>query len=139
MNIVRYSYPGARFLSSDPVRSLWSGFENEVGRLIGWGEEGALPVDVQEDENGTYLRAELPGVKREDINIETADGVLTIAATRKYRRNGTEETVSLRRSVALPERVEADKISASYEDGVLTVTLPKPEQAKPRKIAVEVK
>ena len=62
------------------------------------------------------------------------DGYLTIGASRK----SGEETFNLSRSIAIPEAVQADKVSAAYEDGMLTVTLPKQEQVKPRKINITV-
>jgi len=80
------------------------------------------------------VRAELPGVSREAINVEMVDGYLTVNATRKEG----EESFSLTRSVSIPEAVQADKVAATYENGVLTVTLPKQEKAKPRKIAINV-
>lgn len=140
-HIVRYIYP--RSASQYPMlanRSPWTSLESEVDRLF----QAALadipatafapcfPVDLHEDKDNTYVRAELPGVGREAVNVEMVDGYLNINATRKQG----EESFSLSRSVAIPEAVQADKVSATYENGVLTVTLPKQEQAKPRKIAV---
>ena len=93
-----------------------------------------FPVDLFEDKDNTYVRAELPGVSRDAINIEMVDGYLNLNATRKQG----DETFSLNRSVSIPEAVQADKVTATYENGVLTVTLPKQEQAKPRKIAITV-
>ena len=76
----------------------------------------------------------MPGISRDAINVEMVDGYLTINATRKEG----EESFNLSRSVAIPDVVQADKVAANYENGVLTVTLPKQEQAKPRKIAINV-
>ncbi|AOS44444.1 Spore protein SP21 [Lacunisphaera limnophila] len=138
--IIRYTYPRSANLFAN--RNPWAGLESEVDRLF----ESALadlaaparaprfPVDLYEDKDNTYVRAELPGVSREAIAVEMVDGYLTIAATRKQG----EETFSLNRSVAIPEAVQADKVTAAYENGVLTVTLPKQEQVKPRKINVSV-
>lgn len=145
MRIVRYTQPSYR----SPALSLgrftpspWAGLESEIDRLF----ESALssfadttsstgfPVDLYEDKDNTYVRAELPGVARDAINVEMVDGYLNISASRKQG----EETFSLNRSVTIPEAVQADKVTATYENGVLTVTLPKQEQAKPRKIAISV-
>jgi HSP20 family protein len=93
-----------------------------------------FPVDLYEDKDNTYVRAELPGVTREQVNLELVDGYLTLTATRKEG----EQEFTLTRSVSLPDNVQADKITAALEHGVLTVTLPKQEQAKPRKIAINV-
>lgn len=140
--IVRYTFPRtASQLSQLGLRHPWSGLESEVNRLF----ESALadvaaplaprfPVDLYEDKDNHYVRAELPGIAREAIAIEMVDGYLTINAT---RQNG-DETLSFNRSVSIPEAVQADKVVANYEHGVLTVTLPKQEQAKPRKISIAV-
>lgn len=141
--IIRYTYPrSASQFAPLANRSPWSGLESEVDRLF----ESALadfaapafaprfPVDLYEDKDNTYVRAELPGVSREAITLEMVDGFLNIGAARKQG----EETFNLNRSIAIPEAVQADKVAAAYENGVLTVTLPKQEQAKPRKIAITV-
>ena len=141
--IIRYTYPrSTNLIPALAARSPWGALESEMDRLF----ESALgdfaapafaprfPVDLYEDKDNTYVRAELPGVAREAINVEMVDGYLNLSATRKQG----EETFSLNRSVSIPEAVQADKVTATYENGVLTVTLPKQEQAKPRKIAISV-
>ena len=152
MRIVRYNYPALR----NPVTSLgsfarspWSGLESEIDRLF----ETALgnfadptastrfPVDLFEDKDNTYVRAELPGIDRSDINVEMVEDYLTISGTRKTggKKNGeAEQSFSFSRSVTIPEQVQSDKVSASYENGVLTVTLPKREEAKPKKVTVAI-
>jgi len=142
-HIIRYTYP--RSLGQFPAlanRSPWTSLETEIDRMF----ESALadfaapgfaprfPVDLYEDKDNTYVRAELPGVNREAINVEMVEGFLNISASRKQG----EETFSLNRSVSIPEAVQADKVAATYENGVLTVTLPKQEKAKPRKIAIAI-
>ena len=98
-----------------------------------------FPVDLYEDASATYVRAELPGVNRADIGVELADGTLQISAKRTTKVGEREETAEFSRALTVPEgAVQADKISAAYENGVLTVTLPKREEAKPRKISVAV-
>jgi len=153
MRIVRYSYPNSRrsAVASAFSRAPWSGLETEIDRLFetaldtfGGGADGSagFPVDLYQDKDRTYVRAELPGVNREDVNVEVVDGYLTISGVRKTSGNSeeeSEESLSFNRSLALPEEVQADQISAAYENGVLTVTLPKREEAKPRKITVNVK
>jgi HSP20 family protein len=152
MRIVRYSYPNSRrpVLSSAFSRAPWAGLETEIDRLFetalgdfsGTQSDAArFPVDLFEDKERTYVRAELPGVSREDVNVEIVDGYLNITATRKTPAGNdqAEQSFSLSRSLELPEEVQADQISAAYENGILTVTLPKREEAKPRKISVTVK
>jgi len=150
MRLVRYTYPSYRSFSpvlSGGGRSPWSGLESEIERLF----ETALtdfagpsanrfPVDLYEDANNTYVRAELPGVSREDINVEMVEDYLNISASRKTTSESEgEQSLSFNRSIAIPEHVQADKVAAAYENGVLTVTLPKREEAKPRKVNVTVK
>jgi HSP20 family protein len=152
MRLVRYTYPTTRSLA--PVlggfaRSPWSGLETEIDRLFQntlsdlgtFAPASRFPVDLYEDKDHTFVRAELPGVNRDDINVEVVDGYLTITAAHKTpAADGKgEESFTLSRSVSLNDSVHADKVSANYENGVLTVTLPKREEAKPKKITVAVK
>jgi HSP20 family protein len=108
--------------------------------------QGQFPVDLYQGKDAFTVRAELPGFRKEDLSIDLADGVLTITGHQKTETKGQSkedaETVQERRvsrAVSLPENVDVEKIAAAYENGVLTVTLPKHEQAKPRQIAIDVK
>lgn len=153
MRIVRYSYPNHRspvFAPGRFTRAPWSGLESEIDRLFETALTGLagsstsasrFPVDLYEDKGSTFVRAELPGVNRDDINVEVVDGYLTITASRKTpaAEGREEQSFSFSRSVSIPEEVQADQVSAAYENGVLTVTLPKREEAKPKKITVAVK
>jgi len=138
--LTRYQNPRAASLMA--VHSPLAGLESEIDRLFSsaLAEFGSpavaprFPVDLFEDKDNHYVRAELPGIARDAVNLEMVDGYLTISANRKEG----EETFTLTRSVSIPEAVQADKVSANLENGVLTVTLPKQEQAKPRKIAINV-
>ena len=146
-SIVRYQNPRpAGLLPSFGLatgRSPWSGLESELDRFfdsafsnLPWTPYGGqTPVDLYEDADNTYVRAELPGFEKDDISVEMVDGYLSLRATRQDKAEGN---VTVERSVSIPERVQADKVSATYENGVLTVTLPKQEAAKPKKIAVSV-
>ncbi len=106
----------------------------------------APPLDLHEDEDRITVRLELAGVKKEDFDVSLTDDVLTISGERKSeedRREGESfrsERVfgSFSRSVTLPSPVKAGEVNAAYEDGILTVTLPKAEEARPRKIEVKV-
>jgi HSP20 family protein len=149
MRIVRYSYPSSRgFVPavSSFRQSPWTGLEGEIDRLfesalgsfVGSAAPDRFPVDVLEDKENAYVRAELPGVDRADLGVEVVEGYLNVSATRKNKNGENEETISFKRSVALPDNVNAENVSAVYENGVLTVTLPKKEEAKPKKIAVNV-
>lgn len=162
MRLVRYTYPTFRsFGPSYAARSPWSGLDAEISRLFDTavaglesaGSSARFPVDLYEDKDNVYVRAALPGVNRDEIGVEFADSALTITAERKPAPATSEanaeaapaqpaaepETFSFSRSVGIAEDVQADKVSAAYENGVLTVTLPKREAAKPRKVTVAVK
>ncbi len=148
-SIIQYTNPrGVSLLPSVfAASSPWTGLESEIDRLfestlsgfVAPSFESRFPVDLYEDKDNTYVRAELPGVNRDDISVEMVNGYLNVSATRKTKGEEGEESYALSRSVAIPEDVHADRVSAAYENGVLTVTLPKKEEAKPRKITVEVK
>lgn len=104
------------------------------------------PVDVLEEKDGIRILAELPGVKPEDVQIAIENNVLTIKGTKQQQTEEKTEQVrryertygSFARTFTLPATVDAANIKATYENGVLTVTLPKVEQAKPRQIQIEV-
>jgi HSP20 family protein len=103
-------------------------------------------VDVLESKDSYLIRAELPGMNKEDIKVEVKDGVLTLSGERKAEQpaEGVEyrhaERVAAKfwRSFSLPETVKLDAIEAAYKDGVLEIRVPKAEEAKPRQIEVTV-
>ena len=149
MRLVRYTYPTTRSLVpayGTAFRNPWTGLESEIDRLFesalgdlsGATAPDRFPVDLYEDKDNAYVRAELPGVERADINVEMVDEYLTITAAQKTKEGDREPSYSFRRSVSIPNAVQADKVAAAYENGVLTVTLPKREEAKPRKISVNI-
>lgn len=101
-------------------------------------------VDLFEEPDRLTFRAEVPGMRKEDIEISLHEGVLTVSGERKlakdYEKAEAHRTERFfgrfQRSLALPTPVDADKVRASYKDGILTVELPKTEAAKPRQIKV---
>jgi HSP20 family protein len=103
-------------------------------------------VDVLEENDGIRILAELPGVKPEDVKISVENNVLTIRGTKDQVAEETTKRVhryertygAFERTFALPATVDAGRIKATYEHGVLSVFLPKMEQAKPREVQVEV-
>jgi len=129
---------GGRVSQPGPGNELDWLFGTALTRLAGPSRGVQFPVDHYEDKENTYVRAELPGVDRESINVEFVDGTLTIQASRKAKPGEGESTVSLSRQVGISDGIEADKVSAAYVNGVITVTLPRKEEAKPRKINVSV-
>jgi len=113
-----------------------------LSRLEGW-----MPsVDVCEDQDNVIVKAELPGAKKDEIQVSVADGVLHLSGERKQEREyeGKDSFQTERyfgrfeRDIALPTEIDADKIQANHKDGVLTVTCPKSEGAKRRQIEVKI-
>jgi HSP20 family protein len=104
------------------------------------------PVDILESKDAYLIRAELPGMKKEDVTLEVNDGTLTLSGERKAESlsNGVEvhrtERVNgkFSRSFYLPQTVKQDGIKATYRDGILEIHVPKAEEAKPRQIAISV-
>jgi HSP20 family protein len=103
-------------------------------------------LDVHDDKDAFTVTLEAPGLKKEDFEISYHDGVLSIAGERKEETEAKERNYFRRerffgrfsRSVSLPAEVQPDKVTAAYKDGVLSVTLPKAEKAKPKQIEVSV-
>ena len=118
---------------------FWSGFPRGEQLFTGW----SPALDLYQSTDNIVAVVELPGMRKQDVEISLHDGTLTISGERKHEStNGdkaerTERYIgSFRRSIALPTRVDANKISATYRDGILTVTLPKAEEVKPKQIQV---
>ncbi len=103
-------------------------------------------VDIKENENEIILEADVPGVNEKDIDIKIEDGTLTLKGERKFQEEKKGEGYhriergygTFVRCFSMPEAVDPDKVKAHYKNGVLTVTLPKKEVAKPRTIKVAV-
>jgi HSP20 family protein len=104
-------------------------------------------VDIVEDNDAYVAKVELPGVNKDDVKITMQDNVLTIRGEKKTENKGKEGNMhrverfygSFQRSFSLPTSVKSDKIEAEYKDGILTVSMPKAEEAKPKHIEVKVK
>jgi HSP20 family protein len=104
----------------------------------------APALDVEENEEGYTLHVELPGVPAEDVEVSLEENVLTISGERRFYEDRStdafrriERSVGrFHRSVRLPDRVHADGVTATAKDGVLTIAVPKAEDAKPRRIQV---
>jgi HSP20 family protein len=103
-------------------------------------------LDIFQDKDNVVVKVELPGIKKEEISISMHEGMLTISGERKLEEETKEGETYRRerfhgkfhRSLALPTPVDANKVKAAYKDGILTVTLPKAEEAKPKQIEVSV-
>lgn len=103
-------------------------------------------IDLYEDKDSLIVKAEIPGMKKEEIDVSLHDGALSISGERKSEQrveNGenyrSERFVGrFHRTVTLPSPVSGEKVKAQYKDGILTITLPKTEEAKPKQIEVNV-
>jgi HSP20 family protein len=139
----------------DPFRDLLS-LQNEMTRLFSraTGETGAgdllggawaPPMDVLETQDRYTITMELPGITPDQVDITFNDGALTVRGERKFYEGESEENFhrverrygAFARSLTLPAQVDAEKISASFANGVLTLEVPKAEAAKPRRIEVK--
>lgn len=113
-----------------------------------WNSSQAMPVDVSENAEGYTVKASVPGWKPEELNVNLENNVLTIRAERKVedeRKDGDEirwqerHYGALERSFTLPIEVDANKVEARLEHGVLTLSLPKAETVKPKAIKIQAK
>jgi HSP20 family protein len=154
MSLIRYQTPEANVWRSldrwanlrDEINSLfegpfWPNTTPQAQLFNGW----TPALDLYQTNDDVVAVVELPGMRKDDIDISLHDGMLTISGERKDTvAEGDKATRSerfvgkFRRSITLPTRVDANKVSASYKDGILTVTLPKAEEVKPKQIKVNV-
>jgi HSP20 family protein len=154
MSLIRYQTPTSAMCQSldrwatlrndlDTLLELpfWAGSSRQSQLFSGW----TPALDLYQNNDNIVAVVELPGMRKEDIEISLQDGTLTISGERKEEtgpENGATRTErftgKFRRSVTLPTRVDASKVSANYKDGVLTVTLPKAEEAKPKQIQINL-
>jgi HSP20 family protein len=144
-----------RGLSRDPFREFQRGFNRLFGEGIGFWPEGeesislstwAPACDVLERENEIVIKAELPGLNKENVKVSVENNILTIYGERKVEEETKRENYhrmersygEFMRSFALPNYVDTAKIGAEFKDGVLNVTLPKRAEAKPKHVEVNV-
>lgn len=140
----------------EPFRGI-STLHDQVNRLFnetvlrGQGEDSALTtwspaVDIYETENELVVKADLPDVSEKDIDVRVENNLLTIRGERKFEKSLSEDNYlrversygTFSRSFSLPNTVNAEAIHAEYKNGVLTVTMPKREESKPRQVKVAV-
>jgi len=154
MSLIRYQAPE---LNAWPSLDRWSTLRDDLNSLFeapfwtGFGRMGQLftewspALDLYQNKDNVVAVVELPGMRKEEIETSLHDGTLTISGERRKEsagQNGEQAERSerfvgkFRRSITLPTRVDANKVSATYRDGILTVTLPKAEEAKPKQIRV---
>jgi HSP20 family protein len=141
----------------DPFREF-STLQDRMNRLFreSYGPEGreesltttsfAPPVDVYEDEHTVTLKIEVPGIDENDVDVRVENNVLTVHGERKFEKEEKEENFrrverqygSFTRTFTLPSTVDSENVSASYDKGILKITLPKKAEAKPKQIKVNV-
>jgi HSP20 family protein len=140
----------------DPFRDLMS-IQNEMNRLfgrtyggdVGESSRGAWTpaLDVHETQDKFVITMELPGVSPDDVDISVEDSTLVVRGERKFYSEHDEESFlrierrfgEFTRSLTLPSTADAESIQASFDQGVLTIEVPKKEEAKPRKISIKAK
>jgi HSP20 family protein len=143
MKFIRYRSPAPTFSHGNLLDELDRLFEAGFPAFNRGPSFGAFPVDIYQDTDSVIVRAELPGFRKEDLRVNVADDTLTITGhltTGEARDKDAPKTeTSLERAIALPENLNYDKVAAAYENGVLTVTLPKRDEVKPKTVVIEVK
>jgi HSP20 family protein len=127
--------------------NLWSRFFSDLPTVRGFEGEWAPSADVSETKDSFIVKAELPGLETKDVNVSISGNLLTIKGEKKKEEEEKDEhhhyveryCGSFQRSFQLPANVKTDKIDASYNKGVLKITLPKTEEAKKKEIEIKVK
>ena len=150
MKLIRYNpIQREEWSPFDRLNSLRDLFDSAFALAVNnptRGREWLPSLDVREDEHAITVDLEMPGMKKEDFNLSIENDNLTIAGERKSEASDTQgesfrsERIfgKFTRSLTLPVAVETDKVTASYKDGILRVSLPKAEIAKPKKIEVGI-
>lgn len=135
---------GNLFGLSNELGRLFEGQLTEFNRGVESARRWSPAVDIYEDANNVFVKAELPGLKKEDIEVSLENGELSISGERKSASHADAKSHRserffgrFERAIILPAEVKADQVNANYQDGVLTVTLPKAEAAKPKQIKIE--
>lgn len=142
-NVTRWTPATAYLTNREPFFRLFDSFFNGDAQ----GEETRAwvpPVDIQENADAYLFHAELPGMSKEDIHITLENSVLRLSGERKFEKDAKKENYhrvertygTFTRTFTLPTQVDAEKVQAAFENGILTVTVPKAEMAKPRRIAI---
>jgi HSP20 family protein len=145
MKLIRYRSSVPAFNPGSLLDELDRLFEAGFPALNPNATNRAFPIDVYQDNEAVTIRAELPGFRKEDLKVNVADDILTITGRHttptgdSQDKDAPKTETSTERAIALPENLNYDKVAAAYENGVLTVTLPKREEVKPKTVAVEVK
>jgi HSP20 family protein len=147
MAIVKYNpFRELRTMQDQMNRMLDMAWNREFGEEL---KEGMWqpPVDIYEDEHSVIIKAEVPDVEQKDIEVKIENGTLTLRGERKHSSDIRKENYyrveryfgQFQRSFSLPQTIDQDKVQATCDKGILTITLPKREETKPKPISIEVK
>jgi HSP20 family protein len=145
MAVIRRSPAGQLATLQSDMARMMNTFFGSTPFAPGNGTSAWLPpVDITETEDALVLTFDLPGLKEEEIQVELDDNVLTVSGERQRKHEAKQDDYyryerrfgSFSRSVALPSGVKDDQIEAKYDNGVLEIRVPKPEQYKPKRIQV---
>ena len=142
MKLIRYEYPQSPAASAfNRLFDLGGSSFDRFGSLLDdffYNESGFTQpaADLYEDEHNFYARFELPGLKKNQIDLELENSVLTICSATTEKSEESESRTSFQRSISVPDGVNLDGVNAALEDGILTVTMPKAEARKPLQISV---
>ena len=136
--------PTVAYVNREPFSRLFDTFFGDLPNEDVASRSWVPPVDVQETADSYRLQAELPGLTKDDVQITLENNVLRLSGERKFEKDAKKEGYhriertygSFTRSFALPHQVNADGVQAAFENGVLTIVVPKAEQARPRQIAI---
>ncbi len=147
MAIVRWKPFRDMVSIQDEMNKLFDDFFGRPVARPDWTEGVWSPsVDVSEDKDNVVIKAEMPGMNKDDVKISIQDNVLTLKGEKRQEKEEKDKNYhriersygSLCRSFQLPTSVKSDKIRANYKDGVLSVTLPKTEEVKPKEIPINI-
>ena len=142
MTLVRRTNPFGELVSLRSAMDRF--FDDSLFRPAGWTVSPRLALDITSAADAVVIEAALPGVKPEDVNISVLDDTLTITATTSDEKGESDDSYSYReirrgsfsRTVTLPKNLKADEATATFENGMLRLSLPKAEETKPRQIHI---
>ena len=147
MSIVRFEpFSGLTAAQNQFDRFLREAFSPAYGAGEASTRTWAPPVDIYENGDNLVLKAELPGVNPDDVEIRVEENTLYLKGERKFEKEVKEQSYhrvertygTFTRTFSLPNSIDADKVTAAYKDGILTLTMPKREEAKPKTIKINV-
>ncbi len=143
MNIIKYRPGRLMSIPDDSWERMFDSFFDDLPII----KKTVPTVDIKEDENGYSMEVELPGMTEKDIEVKVEGNLLTLSSKKNEEKEEKKKdyvrkerrSYSFSRSFVLPENVDAEKISAEFKNGLLTLNVPKPEEAKPKLLEIKVK